>query len=106
MLPSTVGVITRGQMRIWVKGPLPHRLDAEHLMALWDEGNMKANLPGQREGDKHVRPFEEMMQGFRQLGYVGWNDDQVSPPDWYMALDGDLYDGDILARLANRGRGN
>ena len=45
---------------------------------------------------------EEMMTGFRQLGYTGWNDDGVTTPDWYIPLTHDLYDADIRERLMHR----
>lgn len=98
-----LGVITdvkkNGPLRIWVRGPQPTRSDAAGLMNLWDEGNRRVHEAPSPGGDRHVQPFEDMMQGFRQLGYEGA---PPGVPDWYVPLADDRFDTDILRAIGEK----
>lgn len=104
--PTPLGVITdvkkEGPIRIWVRGVKPTTADAAGLMNLWDEGCRRVHEATTPGGDRHVRLFEEMMLGFRQLGYVGANWDGKTAPDWYIPLADDRFDDDIVAAITRK----
>lgn len=74
-----LGVIVRGLTVLWLRGPMPARVDAEWITFLWQKGRTELRSGTQ----KYEASFEEFVAGMRKLALEGG---QPGRADWVIML--------------------